>query len=71
MSTEKELGHLGGRMDAVEKDLDEIKTDVRQIRDAVLSVKGGWKTIVLIASVSAAVGALGAKIVPLLPLFPK
>ena len=71
MSTEKELGHLCGRMDAVEEDLSEIKNDVREIRDAVLKVKGGWKTIVLLASVSAAVGALGAKLIPLIGLIPK
>ena len=71
MSTDKDLGHLEGRMDSVEKDLDEIKSDVRQIRDAVLSVRGGWKTLVVLASISAAVGALGAKLAPLLGLIPR
>ena len=71
MSTEKELGRLEARMDAMEADMTDIKKDVRQIRDAALSVKGGWKTIVIFASVSAAVGALGAKVFPLLGSIPK
>ena len=71
MSIEKELGRLEGRMDSVEKDLVEIKNDVRQIRDAALSVKGGWRTIVLLASVSAAVGGLAAKLAPIFQSLPK
>lgn len=71
MSTEREIGRVQARMNAFEKDLDEIKADVRQIRDVVISVKGGWRTILLMASVSAAIGALGAKLATLLGLFSK
>jgi len=71
MRAEHELGRLEARIDAFEKDLDEIKADVRQTRDAVISVKGGWRIIVLMTSVSAAVGAIGAKLALALGLVPK
>ena len=71
MQTERELGQLAARMDAFEKDLDEIKSDVRQTRDAVISVKGGWRTIAVLVSVSAAVGAAGAKLALVMGFVPK
>ena len=71
MSTERELGELGARTDAVERDIKAIKSDLREIRDMVMSVKGGWRTIVIMCSVSAAVGALAAKLAPLFGALPR
>jgi len=71
MSTERELGALDARMDTVENDLAEMKSDLREIRDTVISVKGGWRTIVIMCSVSAAVGALAAKLAPLIGALPR
>ena len=71
MSTERELGGLAARMDKVETDLAEMKSDLREIRDTVISVKGGWRTIVIMCSVSAAVGALAAKLAPFLGGLPR
>ena len=71
MSIERELGRVQARMNAVEKDLDQIKTDLRQIRDVVISVKGGWRMILLMTSISAAIGAAGAKILTFFGTIPK
>ena len=71
MSTERELGELGARMDTVESDIADMKADLREIRDTVISVKGGWRTIVIMCSVSAAVGALAAKFAPYLGGLPR
>jgi chromosome condensin MukBEF ATPase and DNA-binding subunit MukB len=63
---EREVGALDARMENVEKEIHAMRTDVRQIRDAVLAVQGGWKAIAMISGASAAIGAL---IVKLLPFF--
>ncbi len=55
---------LETRFDSMEKYLSATARDVRAIRDAALSVKGGWKMMVLLMSVAAAIGALAAKIAP-------
>jgi len=65
MTIEQELGELKGRVDAMDDYLRSIATDVRALRDAAISVKGGWKMIAVMASVSAALGALASKIAPL------
>ena len=68
---ERELGGVQARLEALEEGQDVIKRDVREIRDVVVSVKGGWKTIAVIASLSAAIGALIVKLGTWLMLLPK
>lgn len=59
---ERELGGVQARLEELERGQQQIKDDVREIRDVVVSVKGGWKTIAVIASLSAAVGVFLTKI---------
>lgn len=68
---ERELGGVQARLEALEEGQTQIQRDVREIRDVVVSVKGGWKTIAVIASLSAAIGGLIAKIIPWLMSLPK
>lgn len=65
---ERELGGVQARLEALEEGQTQIQRDVREIRDVVVSVKGGWKTIAVIASLSAAIGGLIAKLIPWLML---
>ncbi len=44
-SNERELGNLEARMQNVESELHGIRQDVREIRDALVGVKGGWRTL--------------------------
>ena len=68
---ERELGGVQARLEELEKGQEQIKRDVREIRDVVVSVKGGWKTIAVIASLSAAVGGIIAKIIPWIMSLPR
>lgn len=61
---ERELGGVQERLEELERGQEQIKRDVREIRDVVVSVKGGWKTLSIIAALSAAVGGLIAKFIP-------
>jgi hypothetical protein len=68
---ERELGGVQARLEALEEGQATMIRDVREIRDVVVSVKGGWKTIAVIASLSAGVGALITKIGAWLAMFPR
>ena len=61
-----------GRLDMIEKDLSSIKVDVREIRDALVSAKGGWKMLMAAGALAGAVGSFViTKILPFLSGAPK
>ena len=71
MSYERELGGVQEKLKKLESEVSEMRDDVREIRDVVVSVKGGWKTIAVIASLSAAVGAFITKLGAWLMMLPR
>ncbi len=60
-SHERELGRLEAKMTSLEHDLKQLQKDVREIRDAVVGYKGGWRMLSLLIAVSATFGALISK----------
>jgi len=52
----------------LEADMALLQRDVREIRDALVGYKGGWRVLTLIVATSAGLGALIAK-VPLAAFF--
>lgn len=52
------LGDHGARIKRIEKDLHEMKGDVRAIRDVVVQTKGGWKVVTFVIACAGAVGAV-------------
>lgn len=68
---ERELGGVQEKLKKLEKEMADMHNDVREIRDVVVSVKGGWKTIAVIASLSAAVGAAMIKFLTWLSFLPR
>ncbi|WP_210324339.1 hypothetical protein [Aestuariivirga litoralis] len=65
-SIERELGNLQARMEAVESELHAIREDMREIRDVLVSAKGGWRLFMLAFGFAASVGAALDHFVPLL-----
>ena len=61
-SFERELGQLQAKMANLEVDMAHLQTDVREIRDALVGYKGGWRALTLIVAASASLGALLAKV---------
>lgn len=59
---QRDLGRNEARIDMLERDLRELKDDVRAIRDAVIGVRSGWRVLALVTSASAAVGGVAAKV---------
>lgn len=62
LSMEREVGAHEARIAALELDMRDIRSDVRVIRDVVVGLKGGWRTLCLIVALSASLGAGAAKI---------
>ena len=62
---DRELGAFSARITALETDMRDISRDVREIRDALVTVRGGWKALTLIVGISASLGAAFAKLMPL------
>ncbi len=60
---EREIGGLQARMETVEQELHAIRSDVREIRDALVKVRGGWMALLVLFSASASLGAWLAKLV--------
>lgn len=55
---ERDVGRLEARMENLETELQAIRADVREIRDALVSVKGGWMVLASALSLAAAAGAV-------------
>lgn len=62
---ERDIGNLEARMQAVESELHAMRIDVREIRDALVGVKGGWRTLMIVIGLAASIGAALGKYVPL------
>jgi uncharacterized protein YpuA (DUF1002 family) len=65
----QQLGALSAKVENVEADVAEMKGDLREVRDIMLKVQGSWKTLAMLSGISAAVGALFAKLAAWLPLW--
>jgi chromosome condensin MukBEF ATPase and DNA-binding subunit MukB len=63
---DREVGNLEARMETVESEIRALRQDVRDIRDAVLSVKGGWRLLMLTMSMATAFGAFAGRYLPAL-----
>lgn len=56
-SIERELGNLQARMEAVEHELQAVRGDIREMRDAVTSARGGWRLLVVTIGLATSLGA--------------
>ncbi len=65
LNIEREIGNLEARMQAVEADVQAMRIDVREIRDALVGVKGGWRVLMIVIAVATTLGALLGKYLPL------
>lgn len=59
---EQQIGALQADMNNVKEDVEEIRKDVREMRDILLKAQGGWRTLVVLGTISAILGGLISKI---------
>lgn len=70
MNIERDVGALEARMETVEQEVHAMRCDVREIRDALVTARGGWRTLTLVIGLSVSIGAAAAKLLPFLT-FPR
>jgi chromosome condensin MukBEF ATPase and DNA-binding subunit MukB len=63
---ERDVGALEARMQTVEQEIHAMRQDVREIRDALVTARGGWKTLTLVIGFSVTFGALLSRVVHVL-----
>ena len=66
MTLDREVGALQARMETVESELQGMRSDVREIRDALVTARGSWKAICLVVGLSVSLGAAVTKLLPFL-----
>ena len=68
MSIDRNVGALEARMEMVETEVHAIRSDVREIRDALVTARGGWKMLTLVIGLSVSLGATIATYLPVINL---
>ena len=66
MSIDRDVGALEARMEMMESEVHAIRSDVREIRDALVTARGGWKMLTLVIGLSVSLGAMIGKLLPVL-----
>jgi len=66
MNIDRDVGALEARMEVVENELHALRRDVRDIRDALVTARGGWKMLTVVVGFSMSFGAVMAKVFPFL-----
>ena len=70
-STDADVVKLETEVDHLKEDMTEVKKDVKSILAVLNQTRGGWKVIILVASVAGTAGAIAAKLFPFLGGLPK
>lgn len=64
--SERELGEHSARLNAIEDDLKDIKSHLREIASVLSEAKGGWKTLIAVGGFAGALGAGATKLIGVL-----
>ena len=62
MSVERAIGALQARMETVEAEVHAMGGDVREIRDALVTARGGWKMLTVVIGLSVSLGVTLSKV---------
>ena len=57
-NVDRELGEVSARLKTLEREMGEIREDIRWMRDQVQQTKGGWRTVAFLISTSGILGAV-------------
>lgn len=65
--TEISVAKMEVEVERIQADLLELKNDVKAMRATLDRAEGGWKTIMIIGGISAAIGSFVTKVITLWP----
>ncbi|KGM38760.1 hypothetical protein JY97_14800 [Alkalispirochaeta odontotermitis] len=63
-SNERTIGALIARVEILEKQNDEQAKLLREVRDAIVGAKGGWKTLLAVSAATSGATAFVIKLMP-------
>lgn len=58
----QQLGRHGAEIQNLQRDITEIKKDLHGVVNTLAEARGGWRTLMLVAGVAGAVGAIMTKL---------
>lgn len=61
---ERTLGVHSAKIEGLQADVSEIKSDMKQVLTTLSETKGGWKVLVSVGAISGSVGAFIGKVLP-------
>ena len=64
IALDRDVGKLEARMENVESELQAIRADVREIRDALVKVRGGWLLFTVAITLASTLGAVLSHFIP-------
>ncbi len=67
----QQLGEVKGRLRAAEEALREQGQDIKAILQTLNQARGGWRTLLLVAGISGACGALATKVSTIIGVLPR
>lgn len=60
--TSRTLGRHDAEIEQLQRDMQQLKDDVRAIREILAQARGGWRTLMLVAGIAGALGAAAQKL---------
>ncbi|SKC49150.1 hypothetical protein [Pseudoxanthomonas indica] len=57
----RDLGRLEGKVEKLDDDVDDLKRMVAEIHQTISEARGGWKTLVVVGTVSSALTTAAIK----------
>lgn len=66
-SLEVSVGKMEVQVERLEKDMAELKGDVKAIRATLDQASGGWRMLLLVGGLSATIGSVVTKVISLWP----
>lgn len=67
----RDFGAMEAKVELLEKKMDDMAADMKELLGIVQQAKGGWKTLVMVGTAAGAVGAAVAKAASWIQVVPK
>lgn len=64
-ATDQQIGALEAKVENLERSVERLESTMTEVRDMMLTAKGGWKVFMAVGGASAVVGGAIAKFVPI------
>lgn len=65
---EVSVGKMEVQVERLEQDMSEMKNDIKAIRATLDKASGGWRMLMIVGGMSAAIGSFITKVISLWPL---